>query len=136
MTTPAPRRLPLLLLVLLLPLGSGCVGLVAGAGVGFLISQQVLPNDVHVAQIRMEAHRAWPGVTEALSFFVDPGEELVVQDYPRVARAKVGGAKVTVEVEAHDENVTLVRVGAERYFTADNDTAETVMRKILERLSR
>jgi len=124
---------PLLCLCLV---AQGCVALVAGAGVGFLISQQVLPNDVHVAQIRMDADRAWPKVHEALSFFVDPGTELRIQDSPRVARATVGGSKVTVEVETHDTEFTLIRIYAERYFTADSETADEIMETILERLRR
>ena len=99
-----------------------------------MVSQQVLPNNVHVAQVRVDADKAWPSVLETLSFFVDPGTELQMQDYPRIARAEVGNAKVTVEVEAYDLNLTLIRVHAERYFTNDNETAETLMRKILERL--
>ena len=114
----------------------GCAGLVAGAGVGFLISQQVLPNDVHVAQVRTEADQAWPVVHETLSFFVDPGTEMELQDYPRVARAKVDGAKVTVEVETYDYQVTLIRVYAERTFTADSELADMIMKKILERLAK
>jgi len=123
------------LLTLLLAL-EGCAGLVAGAGVGFLISQQVLPNNVHVAQVRTDAAQAWPVVHETLSFFVDPGTEMELQDYPRVARAKVEGAKVTIEVEAYDEEITLIRVHAERMFTADSELASRIMTKILERLAK
>jgi len=120
----------------LLLAAQGCAGLVAGAGVGFLVSQQVLPNNVHVAQVRTDAAQAWPVVHETLSFFVDPGTEMELQDYPRVARAKIEGAKVTVEVEAYDEQVSLIRVYAERMFTADSELAARIMTKILERLAK
>ncbi|MAB80630.1 MAG: hypothetical protein CMJ89_14865 [Planctomycetes bacterium] len=128
------RPLLVPLLGLLVATSSGCIALVAGASVGFLVSQQVLPNDVHTAQVRLDVDKVWTSVNETLSFFSDPGTELEVQDYPRVIHAAVGNSKVTVEVEAQDMQLTVIRVYAERYFTNDNETAETVMSKILARL--
>ena len=72
---------------------------VAGAGVGYVVSQKVLPNDVHVAQVALDVDHVWPSVRETLGFHVDPGTELVVQEFPRQVEAKVDGARVRVEVE-------------------------------------
>ena len=123
----------LLLATLILP---SCVPLVAGAGVGYIVSQQVLPNNVHETQVAIDVDRVWPSVKETLGFFQDPGTELALQDFPRTIHAKVDGAKVLVEVEAHDIELTTIRVSAEKYLAKDNSTAAEVMKGILERLGK
>ena len=119
---------------LALPLLSGCV-LVAGAGVGYVVSQKVLPNDVHVAQVALDVEQVWPSARETVGFYVDPGTEAVVQEFPRQIEAKIDGARVRVEVEAHDLDRTLVRVHAEKFFANDDATAQRVMDAILDRLA-
>ena len=126
----------LCILALSLSLASGCIGLFAGAGAGYLVSQQVLPNDVHMSQVAIDVDQVWPSVQETLSFYQDPGTELLVQEFPRVITAKVDGAKVIVEVEAHDIEQTTVRVHAEKYLGKDNATAAEVMDGIVERLGK
>ena len=124
------RTLPLLLLVG--PLAS-CL-LVAGAGVGYVVSQQVLPNDVHVAEVADEVDTVWKSVRQSMEILVDPGHELAITDAPRTIECKVDGADVTVEVEAYDIDRTTVRVQAEKYLASDNETAGEVMDTILRRL--
>ena len=130
------RGIQLCIPALSVALASGCVGLFAGAGAGYLVSQQVLPNDVHVSQVAIDVDQVWPSVQETLSFYQDPGTELLVQEFPRVITAKVDGAKVIVEVEAHDIEQTTVRVHAEKYLAKDNATAAEVMDGIVERLGK
>lgn len=124
-----------LLLLALAPLFSGCF-LAAAAGAGFIVSQQVLPNDVHVTQVSLDVEKVWPSVKETIGFYQEPGSEPTVQDFPRTIHAKVDGAKVTIEVEAIDVDSTTIRVSAEKYLTKDNATAEQVMSGILERLKK
>lgn len=115
------------------PLLSGCI-LVAGAGVGYVVSQQVLPNDVRVAQVADDVDSVWKSVRETMEIMVDPGNELTTQDMPRTIECKVDGAAVKVEVEAHDIDRTVVRVSAEKYLASDNATSAEVMDTILRRL--
>lgn len=121
-------------LLALAPLFTSC--LVAAAGAGYVVSQQVLPNNVHVSQVSLDVERVWPSVKETISFYQEPGSEPSVQDFPRTIHAKVDGAKVTVEVEAIDIDRTTIRVTAEKYLSKDNATAAEVMNGILERLEK
>lgn len=127
----------LLSLVALAPLLSGC-WVVAAAGAGYIISQQVLPNDVHVTQVALDVETVWPSVKETASFYQEPGSEATVQDFPRTIHAKVDGSKVTIEVEAIDVDRTTIRVQAEKYsgLAKDNATAAEVMKGILDHLQK
>ncbi len=124
-------------LLALAPLLSGCV-VAAAAGAGYVVSQQVLPNNVHVSQVALDVDQVWPSVKETVSFYQEPGSEPTVQDFPRTIHAKIDGAKVTVEVEAIDLDRTTIRVSAEKYsgLTKDNATAAELMSGILERLEK
>jgi hypothetical protein len=128
----------LLPILVLAPLITGCAVAAVGAavGAGYLISQRVLPNNVHVAQLALDVEVVWPSVKETVSFYQDAGSEPSVQDYPRTVRARVDGAKVTVDVEAIDIDRTQVRVTAERYVGKDDATAAKVMNAIVERLDK
>lgn len=106
----------------------------AAAGAGFVVSQQVLPNNVHMAQVALDVEVVWPSVQETVSFYQEPGTEASVQDFPRSVKAKVRGAKVTVDVEAIDMDRTSIRVTAEKYLSKDNATASEVLNGILRRL--
>jgi len=122
-------------LLALLPFVSGCV-VAAAAGAGYVVSQQVLPNNVHVAQVAYDIEHVWPSVKETMGVYQEPGSALSVQDFPRVVKTTVDGAKVMVEVEALDLDRTTIRVSAEKYLTKDNATAQQVMSAILERLAK
>jgi hypothetical protein len=126
----------LLPLLALAPLLTGCAVAAVGAavGAGYLISQKVLPNNVHVAQLALDVDQVWPSVKETVGFYQDPGSEPSVQDFPRTVRATVDGAKVTVEVEAIDIDRTQVRVTAAKYLGKDEATAAKVMDAIVKRL--
>ncbi len=117
-------------------LAPACLPLAVGAGAGYIVSQQVLPNDVHVSQVALDVDKVWPSVKETMTFYQDPGSELLVQDFPRSITAKVDGAKTLVEVEAIDVDRTTVRVSAEKYLAQDNATAAEVMTGITERLNK
>ena len=118
-----------------LALGSSGCALVAGAGVGYVVSQQVHGNK-HVAQVKDDVDRVWAVTKDTLEILVDPGNEVMITDFPRVATVKIDGADVTVEVEAYDIDRTIVRVEAKKYLTSDGMTAENVMQEILDKLER
>jgi hypothetical protein len=126
------RFLPLLVLA---PLSAGCYIAAAGAA-GYIVSQQVLPNNVHLAQVAYDVDVVWPSVKETVGYYQEPGSEPAVQDFPRTIHAKVDGARVTVEVEAIDLDRTTIRVTAEKYLGKDDVTAAEVMNGILDRLKR
>ena len=130
------RRITMLPLFLLPLLATGCVALMAGAGVGYVVSQEVLPNDVHVSQVALDVDTVWPSVKETMTFYQDPGTELAIQDFPRAITAKVDGAKTVVEVEAQDIDRTTIRVQADKYLGKDNATAALVMDGIIKHLGK
>lgn len=122
-------------LLALLPLTSGCV-VAAAAGAGYVVSQQVLPNSVHLAQVAYDVDHVWPSVKETMGVYQEPGSAISIQDFPRSVKTTVDGAQVSVEVEAIDLDRTTIRVSAEKYLTKDNATAQQVMSGILERLAK
>jgi hypothetical protein len=129
-------RLTLLLsLALTAPLVAGCF-VAAAAGAGYVVSTQVLPNNVHVAQVSLDVEKVWPSVKETVGFFQSPGTELEIKEMPRTIEARVDGAKVQVEVEAYDIDQTVIRVVAEKYLAKDNATAAEVLQSILDRLNK
>lgn len=133
------RRLPLqaplaLFLCLLAPLAAGCVAVAAGAGVGYIISQDVLPEEVYRAQVRDDADRVFRVASETLGFRVEPGTEVEKQEFPRVAKGKVDGADVTLTVEAYDIDRTIIEVKAERPLRRDGALAEEILNDVLRRL--
>ena len=104
--------------VALATLLTGCAAAAVGVavGAGYIISQKVTPNNVHVAQVALDVEKVWPSVKETVGFYQDAGSEPSVQDFPRTVHARVNGAKVTVDVEAIDIDRTQVRVTAEKYL--------------------
>lgn len=129
---PNARR-SLLPLLAVLSLASGCI-VAAAAGVGYVVSQKVLPGEVHTAQVKDDVERVFRVATETLGILVDPGTEVTTQSAPRSARCQVDGADVTVTVEAYDLERTDLRVEAERTLRKDGATARMVLDEILRRL--
>jgi len=127
----------LLLLLAPLPLLSGCFLVAAGAAgtAGYVVSQQV-SNHVHTAQVAFDVEQVWPSVKETMGFLQEPGSDATVQDFPRVVNGRVDGAKVRVEVEALDLDMTTIRVTADKYMTKDNATARDVLDQLLRRLDK
>ena len=132
------RLLPTLSLVLSLSpivgLSGGCV-VAAAAGAGYLISQEVLPNEVHTARVRDDAEEVFDVAKETLGFLIEPGTEVRATASPRTTTGTVDGATVTVTVEAYDLDHTIVSVQAERPLRRDGTTAQEVLDAILERLA-
>jgi len=128
------------LAVLALPAAAGAVlsscVLLAGAGAGYVVTQEVLPNEVHEAQVNDDVDRVWTVAKETFEILLDPKEEMRVTEQPRRLEGKVDGADVTIEVEAHDIDRTMIRVQAKKYLANDGHTAEDVMNRLLARLSK
>lgn len=129
------KRHLVLLALAVPPLVSGCF-LAAAAGAGYVVSQQVLPNNIHESQVALDVDRVWPSVKETMTYYQEPGSELAVQDFPRSIKAMVDGAKVLIEVEAIDLDRTTIRVSAEKYLSKDDATAAEVMTGILDHLGK
>lgn len=127
-------RAPLLLFAAALT--PSCVAVVAGAGVGYVISQEVLPNDIHTAEVRDDAGHVWALSRETLEILADPGTNIEIAEGGRSATAKVNGAKVTLDVEAYDLDRTLIRVQAEKYLSSDGRTAKEVIGSVLDHLDK
>lgn len=126
--------LPLCLSALALS-GSGCI-VAAAAGAGYLVSREVLPDEVHTAQVNDDAERVFLVAQETLGFLIEPGTEVTTQQFPRVAKGKVDGADVTITIEAFDLDRTTIKVQAEKPLRHDGATANEVLNRILDRLKR
>jgi len=113
--------------------GGGCV-VAAAAGAGYLVSREVLPDEVHTAQVNDDAEHVFRIAQETLGFLIEPGTEVTVQTFPRTAKGKVDGADVTITVEAFDLDRTTIKVQAEKPLRHDGATANDVLNRILDRL--
>lgn len=120
----------LLTALALLPLSS-CL-LVAGAGAGYLVSQEVLPNDVHQAQVKEDVGTVWAQAQETLRDMKIG--EFKTTDYPRRIETTVDACDVEVVVEAYDLNRTIIKVQAEKGFTSKGEVAKKVLNRILDDL--
>ena len=130
----ARRLVPFLFLTLL---ASACIPLIVGGGIGYVISREVLPNDVQQAEVSADVEAVWKTARETLELLADPGAEvLVTSELPRSARVSVEKAQVTVTVEAFDLERTRLRVEAKRALETDGKVAQRVMNQLLERIEK
>lgn len=119
-----------LIALALLPLSS-CI-VVAGAGAGYLVSREVLPNDVYQAQVAQDVDTVWAQAKTTLRDMKIG--EFKTTDYPRRIETTVDEADIEVVVEAYDLNRTIIKVQAERYLTSKGAIAEKVLNRILDDL--
>lgn len=122
----------LLLFPLAAACAASCVAVAAGAAAGYVITQEVLPNDVHTATIADDVDVVWAAAKETLTALST--ETPVVTEFPRIATGVVDGADVTVEVQAFDLDQTIVKVRAESFLTSRSFTAEKVLDRVIDRL--
>lgn len=127
-----PRSL-LLIALACLPLGA-CV-VAAGAGVGYLVSREVLDDETNTAQVQDEVGAVFEIARETLGILIEPATEVRTTSAPRTAHGKVDGSDVTVTVEAYDIDRTTIRVQAKGTLGNDGETAERVLNEILRRLN-
>lgn len=128
------RSFLLLLLFVAVPL-SGCAA-VAIAGAGFLISRELLPDDVHTAHVRVDADETWESTKETLEILADlTAGGPVTTDSPRRAEVQVDGDHVEVRVDAYDIDHTIISVQAKDPFgSSASETASMVLTRILKRM--
>jgi hypothetical protein len=108
--------------------------LVAGGAAGYVVSQEVLPGNVHTSQVLVDVETTWASAQETMRNKAEDG--IKTTDYPRRIECVVAGANVEVQVEAYDLNRTLIRVKASRFLSADNDVAKLVLNKIVDDLGQ
>ena len=109
---------------------SSCIVL-AGAGAGYLISQEVA-GATHQAQVQLDVDSVWAQAQETIAGHADDGIETT--DFPRRIEAVVDGASVEVEVQAYDLNRTIVKVTATRYLSKDGEIASWLLNEIVDEL--
>ncbi len=128
-------RLFLLSLVLIAAPLSGCAA-VAIAGAGFLISRELLPDDVHTAHVRLDADETWEDAKETIDIIADIGTSLpITTDTPRRGEFIFDGARVEIQVDAYDLDHTIISVQAkDRLGSNAGETASRVLTRILEYL--
>ena len=126
-------RKPLLLALSIVPFFASCAVVAAGAA-GVLISQEVLDNNIYVAQLNSDADAVWASTKVALSRAslkpIDTQEDI------RQATAEIDDAKVIVGVETYDLNRSTLRVSAKKYGVNNGEIAKMVYDKILHELEQ
>lgn len=126
---------PPLLLTSLLVLPTSC-GLAAGAGLGYVISREVLPGAVHEAHVAADVDLVWPMTMESLEILHDLGSEVSVTEGTRRVETRIDGSVVTVQVAAYEMDRTVVNVEAQGPLRDDPHTARVVLENILDRVER
>ena len=129
------RKTASILLVLTAALSSSSCLALAGVGVGYIISREELANSTFEARVRDDVENVWPLVQEAFEILHDPRSETVVVEEPRRIEGQVDYSKVTIHIDAYDLDLTVIRVQAASYGTADRATAQEVLEYVLDRLS-
>lgn len=109
---------------------------VAGAGIGYVISREVLPGTIHQAHLAVEIDQVWELSCESLEVLHDVGSQLVIDEEERMITTEVNGAQVVVAVKPHDAANTVVRITAEGPFSSDPDTGSLVMQNVIDRVQR
>ena len=118
--------------LLALPLLPSCAGLLIGAGVGLIASQELMDNNSYVTHIQKDVSYVWPEVKTYLS---DSSLDLIeIDEELRVAKAKIDGAMVTVSVEAYDIDHSVMNVAAKKFGVTDGEMARIVTERINRRL--
>lgn len=110
-----------------------CV-LAAGAGIGYVISREVLTDSTHEAHVKDDVDRVWEMSRESLEILHDLNTEIVAAETGRQLDGKVDGSRVTITVEAFDYQHSILRVHAEGALSGDSETAARVLNDILARL--
>jgi len=125
-----------LLLAALVPRSFGLTGCVAaaGAGVGILVAQEVLDNNVYVARLDKDAGEVWASAKVALN--KASLKPIDAQDDVRQATAEVDDAKVVVSVETYDLNRSTLRVSAKKYGVNNGEIAKMVYDKIIHEVDQ
>ena len=127
-----PNKTHLLCLLLALPATlSGCAA-VAGGVAAVVVTQEMMDNNTYVTQLNQDVSKVWPTVK---IFMADASLDLIETDeQARVAKATIDGSKVTVAVEAYDQDRSIVRVAAKRYGVNDGDSARLISERLVRRL--
>ena len=112
----------LVLAVLLLPLAARCVAAAVGAVGGIVLSQEIADNKTYVSHLNLDVKQVWPIAKTTLS---EASLELIeVDEAIRMAKAKIDGSTVTVNVEPYDIDKSILQVRARSQFgLPDGDTA-------------
>ena len=108
--------------------------LVAGGAAGYVVSQEVLPGNVHTSIVTFDVDTTWASAQETMRNKAEDG--IKTTDYPRRIECEVAGAEVEVKVEAYDLNRSLLRVKASRFLSADNDVAKMILNKLIDDLGQ
>jgi len=125
------KLVPAALAALLCLPATSCI-LAVGAGAGYLVSQEVLPNDVLQAQVKLDVDTVW-AQAQATVRDMKVGD-FETTDYPRRIETTVDRCDVEVVVEAYDLNRTIIKVQAERFTTSKEETARKILNRILDDL--
>ncbi|MFT7542282.1 MAG: hypothetical protein ACI9K5_003261 [Gammaproteobacteria bacterium] len=108
----------------------------AGAGAGYVIKRELDKEGALEAEVREDVDAVWLATIESLDILHDIKTDVVVQDFPREARAVIDTRDVTIAVEAYDLDRTILRVQARGPLGPDESVAQMVQDDIILRLTR
>jgi len=116
-----------------MPLLGGCV-LVAGAGLGYVISEHNLLDGSLEAQVEGELEPIWASVRESMEILIDPKTELEILSDPRRAKGAIDLDRFEVEVQAYDQRSTRILLRAD--VAVSKEHQRKVFDYILGRLAK
>lgn len=132
-TQRVPAALFPVLLAAVLPFaGASCVAAAVGAGVGFLVSQELMDNETIQARVALDVDEVWASAQELMTT-ISIDAPTIVQD-TRTAAGVYEGADVSLVVRAYDYKQTDVLITARKYGARDGRTSQKVLDLLLERL--
>lgn len=131
-------RSSLIPLALVSALAPGCALAVlgAGAGAGYVITRELEDGDGLEAEVQEDVDVVWIAAIESLDILHDLNTDVVLQDFPREARAVVDGRDVSVTVDAYDLDRTILRVRARTALAPDEELERQLLDDIVGRLER
>ncbi len=113
---------------------SSCVAVAVGAGVGYLVSQELTQNETLVMRFEIDIDEVWATAQSLMTDISERPPE--VTEFPRKLRSRYLGADVTVDVLANDHMKTDVVVEAREYGARTGRVAKAVLEQLAERLAK
>ena len=125
-----------LALALTCALGLPSCLLVAGGAAGYVVSQEVLPGNVHTSIVLFDVDSTWASAQQTMRDKAEDGIETT--DYPRRIECEVAGADVEVKVEVvgcKEEVKDLIYETRGRFVVLKDEDKDYIY-KIIESYSR
>lgn len=134
-----PTRSPRSLAVtVLLGLAAGtslgaCAPIIVGAGAAYIVQQEYLNDGFQETRLELDVESVWAAALDGMSILSTAGAPTITES-PRIIVGEYRQRTVTVEVQAIDLGLSLLRVRAKKLVGYDEDIARDVTGYIIGRV--